>query len=59
LKKENDNLVAGSVSVDSALTVTLTRVGENSTIGQIKSLISEAQKQNLILKKLLIMLRLG
>ncbi len=44
LKKENDNLVAGSVSVDSALTVTLTRVGENSTIGQIKSLISEAQK---------------
>lgn len=43
-KKKNDELVAGSIVLDTALTIKLTRVGEHSTIGQIKNLISEAQK---------------
>ncbi len=41
---KDDELVAGSIVLDTALTIRLTRVGEHSTIGQIKSLIMEAQK---------------
>tara|TARA_R110000824_G_scaffold401771_1_gene615701 strand:- start:383477 stop:385348 length:1872 start_codon:yes stop_codon:yes gene_type:complete len=35
---------AGSICLDGSLTVTLTRVGEHSTIGQIQTLIAQAQK---------------
>lgn len=42
-KKKGNNVVAGSVCLDGSLTVTLSRVGEHSTIGQIKKLIIEAQ----------------
>ncbi len=44
VKKESDELVAGSIVLDTALTIKLTRVGEHSTVGQIKSLITAAQK---------------
>jgi Cu2+-exporting ATPase len=44
LKNKESELIAGSIVLDSALTIELTRVGEHSTIGQIKNLISEAQK---------------
>ena len=43
-KSSNDELVAGSIVLDTALIVKLLRVGENSTIGQIKQLITDAQK---------------
>ena len=43
-KKSGDGVVAGSIALDGLLTVTLSRVGENSTIGQIQKLITEAQK---------------
>ncbi len=43
-KGEQDEVVAGSIVLDTALTIKLTRVGEHSTIGQIKNLILEAQK---------------
>ncbi|HFC11047.1 MAG TPA: heavy metal translocating P-type ATPase [Candidatus Kaiserbacteria bacterium] len=42
-KSKGDDVVAGSVAFDGALTVRLTRVGVNSTIGQIQSLIAKAQ----------------
>lgn len=42
-KKKNDNVVAGSICLDGSLTITLSRVGEHSTIGQIQKLIAEAQ----------------
>ncbi|VAW32386.1 Lead, cadmium, zinc and mercury transporting ATPase; Copper-translocating P-type ATPase [hydrothermal vent metagenome] len=42
-KNKGDDVVAGSVAFDGALTVRLTRVGVNSTIGQIQSLIAKAQ----------------
>jgi len=42
-KKNGDNVVAGSVCLDGSLTITLSRVGEHSTIGQIQKLIAEAQ----------------
>ncbi len=42
-KKENDEVVAGSICLDGSLTIVLSRVGENSTIGQIQKLIAEAQ----------------
>lgn len=42
-KKEEDKVIAGSICLDGALTIILSRVGENSTIGQIQKLISEAQ----------------
>lgn len=44
LRSKDNELVAGSIVLDTALTVKLTRVGEHSTIGQIKDLISQAQK---------------
>jgi P-type Cu2+ transporter len=43
-KKKGDKIVAGSICLDGSLTITLTRVGEHSTIGQIHKLIVEAQK---------------
>jgi Cu2+-exporting ATPase len=42
-KQKGDSVVAGSIALDGALTVHLTRVGEHSTIGQIQSLIASAQ----------------
>ncbi len=42
-KKEGNNVVAGSICLDGSLTIVLSRVGENSTIGQIQKLISKAQ----------------
>ncbi len=43
-KKKDDKVVAGSICLDGSLEVRLIRVGENSTIGQIQSLIAKAQK---------------
>ncbi len=42
-KKSGDEVVAGSICLDGSLTITLSRVGEHSTIGQIQKLIAEAQ----------------
>ncbi|XKT74805.1 MAG: heavy metal translocating P-type ATPase [Patescibacteria group bacterium UBA2163] len=42
-KNEGDEVVAGSICLDGSLTITLSRVGEHSTIGQIQKLIAEAQ----------------
>lgn len=42
-KKKDDSVVAGSICLDGSLTITLSRVGEHSTIGQIQKLIAEAQ----------------
>lgn len=42
-KQDGDAVIAGSVALDGALTVRLTRVGEHSTIGQIQTLITSAQ----------------
>ncbi|MDZ4231289.1 MAG: heavy metal translocating P-type ATPase [Patescibacteria group bacterium] len=43
-KKVGDKVVAGSIVLDGSLTILLSRVGENSTIGQIQKLISEARQ---------------
>lgn len=43
-KEEGDSVVAGSLCVDGSLLITLTRVGEHSTVGQIYSLIEKAGK---------------
>ena len=43
-KEKDDGVVAGSINLDGSLTIVLDRVGKNSTIGQIQSLIAEAQK---------------
>mgnify|MGYP000008738400 FL=1 len=37
-------VVAGAICLDGSLTITLTRVGEHSTIGQIQTLIAQAQQ---------------
>jgi len=42
-RKGGSNVIAGSICLDGPLTITLSRVGENSTIGQIQKLISQAQ----------------
>ncbi|USN87599.1 MAG: heavy metal translocating P-type ATPase [Candidatus Nomurabacteria bacterium] len=42
-KKAGDEVVAGSICLDGSLTIRLTRVGEHSTIGQIKNLIAKAE----------------
>ncbi len=42
-KKEKDEVVAGSICLDGSLVIVLSRVGEDSTIGQIQKLISDAQ----------------
>ena len=44
LKKINDQVTAGSICLDGSLKVKLQRVGENSTIGQIQSLVAKAQE---------------
>lgn len=43
LKEVSDEVVAGSICIDGALTIKLIRVGEDSTVGQIQKLIAEAQ----------------
>ena len=43
-KKAKDEVVAGSICLDGSLTISLTRVGEHSTIGQIQNLIATAQQ---------------
>jgi len=43
-KGKGDDVVAGAICIDGSVDVKLMRVGENSTIGQIKKLISEAGK---------------
>lgn len=43
-KKKGDQVVAGAICVDGSVDVKLLRIGEDSTIGQIKKLISEAGK---------------
>tara|TARA_B100000745_G_scaffold47277_1_gene28404 strand:+ start:10587 stop:12458 length:1872 start_codon:yes stop_codon:yes gene_type:complete len=43
-KKVKDEVVAGSICLDGSLTISLTRVGEHSTIGQIQNLIATAQQ---------------
>ncbi|KKP28872.1 MAG: P-type ATPase (P-ATPase) superfamily cation transporter [Parcubacteria group bacterium GW2011_GWA2_31_28] len=42
-KKNGDKVIAGSICFDGSLTIKLSRVGENSTIGQIQKLIAEAR----------------
>jgi len=41
-KSLDTKIVAGSVCLDGSLTVRLTRVGEGSTVGQIKKLVAQA-----------------
>ncbi len=43
-KKPGDRMVAGSIVLDSTLEIRLNRVGENSTVGQIKTLVMNAQQ---------------
>lgn len=43
-KGKGDAVVAGAICIDGSVDVKLMKVGENSTIGQIKKLISEAGK---------------
>ncbi len=43
-KSIDERVVAGSISLDSSVEVKLDRVGSNSTIGQIQTLISHAQQ---------------
>jgi len=43
-KKKDNTVISGSISVDGSLKIKIQRVGENSTVGQIKQLISQAQK---------------
>ncbi len=42
-KEIGNSVVAGSIVIDGSLIITLSRVGENSTIGQIQKLIAQAQ----------------
>ena len=42
-KQAGDEVVAGAICLDGSLTIRLSKVGENSTIGQIKQLIAKAQ----------------
>lgn len=41
-KKEGMSVVAGAICLDGSLTITLSRVGEHSTVGQIQKLIAQA-----------------
>jgi len=41
-KNEGSIVVAGAICLDGSLTITLSRVGENSTVGQIQKLIAQA-----------------
>lgn len=42
-KREHDETVAGSVNGEGALTITVTRTGDNTTLSQIMRLVEEAQ----------------
>jgi len=42
-KKPGDRTIAGAICLDGSVEITLDKVGENSTIGQIKQLIQTAQ----------------
>jgi len=41
-KKEGMNVVAGAICLDGSFSIKLSRVGENSTVGQIQKLIAQA-----------------
>lgn len=41
-KKEGMSVIAGAICLDGSLTIKLSRVGEHSTVGQIKKLIEQA-----------------
>ncbi|MGI5827578.1 MAG: heavy metal translocating P-type ATPase [Patescibacteria group bacterium] len=43
-KTKGDEVVAGAISLNSAVEIRLSRVGETSTVGQIKKLITQAQE---------------
>lgn len=43
-KGKGAQVVAGAISIDGSVEVKLSRVGDHSTIGQIKNLIAQAQK---------------
>jgi len=43
-KKEGAEVIAGSICLNGSLFVKISRIGEHSTIGQIKTLIEEAKK---------------
>lgn len=43
-KKKGDLVLAGAICIEGSVDVRLMKVGENSTIGQIKTLIAEAAK---------------
>ena len=43
-KSVGDEVIAGGICIDGSVDIKLSRVGENSTIGQIKQLIAQAQK---------------
>lgn len=43
-KKEGVDVVSGSICLDGSLTIRLSRVGKNSTVGQIQKLIEQAGK---------------
>jgi len=43
-KTDDDEVVAGAICLDGSLTLKLLRVGEHSTIGQIQTLIAQAQQ---------------
>lgn len=41
-RRQGEDVVAGSICIDGQLVVKLSRVGESSTVGQIKSLVAQA-----------------
>ena len=43
-KKEEMEVIAGSICLDGSLTIRLVRVGEHSTVGQIQKLVEQAGK---------------
>lgn len=43
-KSKGERVIAGAICIDGSIEVKLDRVGENSTIGQIEKLISQAQQ---------------
>lgn len=51
-KNEGTEVVAGAINLDGSVEVKLLRVGDSSTIGQIKQLISQAKKTKPSVQKL-------
>lgn len=43
-KGRGDRVIAGAISIDGSVEIKLNRVGESSTIGQIKNLVYQAEK---------------